>query len=111
MCYPNGGVVDDLLVYMRGPDDYFLCINAGNIDKDLAWFERAGGEFDVTVTDRSADYALLAVQGPQARGDRPVARARSSGCCTTTSPRRPSRACTCLVERARATRARTGSSC
>src|SRR5580704_10549543 len=36
MCLPGGGVVDDLLVYMRGPDDYFLCINAGNIDGDLA---------------------------------------------------------------------------
>src|SRR3954470_6760337 len=37
MCYPNGGVVDDLLVYMRAPEDYFLCINAGNVAKDLAW--------------------------------------------------------------------------
>ena len=66
MCYPNGGVVDDLLVYMRGTDDYFLCINAGNIDKDLAWIREQAAKFDVTITDRSADYALLAVQGPRA---------------------------------------------
>jgi aminomethyltransferase len=66
MCYPNGGVVDDLLVYMRGPEDYFLCINAGNIDKDLAWIREQAAKFAVTVTDRSADYALLAVQGPRA---------------------------------------------
>jgi aminomethyltransferase len=66
MCYPTGGVVDDLLVYMRGPDDYFLCINAGNIDKDLAWIREQATKFKVTVTDRSADYALLAVQGPKA---------------------------------------------
>src|SRR5476651_1220546 len=66
MCYPNGGVVDDLLVYMRGPDDYFLCINAGNIAKDLAWLHEQARGFAVTVTDRSADYALLAVQGPRA---------------------------------------------
>jgi aminomethyltransferase len=66
MCYPNGGVVDDLLVYMRGADDYFLCINAGNIDKDLAWIREQAGKFDVVVTDRSADYALIAVQGPRA---------------------------------------------
>lgn len=66
MCYPNGGVVDDLLVYMRGADDYFLCINAGNIEKDLAWIREQAAKFDVTVTDRSADYALLAVQGPRA---------------------------------------------
>ena len=66
MCYPSGGVVDDLLVYMRGPQDFFLCINAGNIDKDLAWMREQAAGFDVVVADRSADYAQLAVQGPQA---------------------------------------------
>jgi len=66
MCYANGGVVDDLLVYMRGANDYFLCINAGNIDKDLAWIREQAKAFNVTITDRSADYALLAVQGPKA---------------------------------------------
>jgi aminomethyltransferase len=66
MCYPDGGVVDDLLVYLRGPDDYFLCINAGNIDKDLAWIRGQAASFNVTITDRSADYGLLAVQGPRA---------------------------------------------
>ena len=66
MCYPSGGVVDDLLVYMRTPEDYFLCINAGNIAKDLAWIHEQSAGFDVTITDRSADYALLAVQGPRA---------------------------------------------
>jgi len=64
MCYPTGGVVDDLLVYMRGTDDYFLCINAGNIDKDLAWIREQAASFKLTVTDRCADYAQLAVQGP-----------------------------------------------
>jgi aminomethyltransferase len=66
MCYPHGGVVDDLLVYMRGPDDYFLCINAGNIDKDIAWIQEQARGFNCTVTDRSADYAQLAIQGPRA---------------------------------------------
>lgn len=66
MCYPTGGVVDDLLVYMRGPDDYFLCINAGNIAKDLAWIRAQASAFAVTITDRCDDYALLAVQGPRA---------------------------------------------
>jgi len=67
MCYENGGVVDDLLVYKRGSEDFFLCINAGNTDKDLAWIrERAAGHA-VEITDRSADYALLAVQGPNAK--------------------------------------------
>ena len=66
MCYPTGGVVDDLLVYMRGPDDYFLCINAGNIAKDLAWIRAQAARFAVSITDRCADYALIAVQGPRA---------------------------------------------
>lgn len=66
MCYPNGGVVDDLLVYMRGPEDYFLCVNAGNIAKDFAWLQQHAAGFDVTLTDRSAECALLAVQGPRA---------------------------------------------
>jgi aminomethyltransferase len=66
MCYPNGGTVDDLLIYHRGEGDYFLCINAGNIAKDLAWLHEHTRGFDVTVTDRSADYALVAVQGPRA---------------------------------------------
>lgn len=66
MCRPDGGVVDDLLVYMREPNRYFLCINASNIAKDLAWMREQTAHFDVTINDRSADYALLAVQGPKA---------------------------------------------
>lgn len=66
MCYPEGGTVDDLLVYKRADDDYFLCINAGNIAKDLDWMREQARGFDLTLTDRSDDYALLAVQGPKA---------------------------------------------
>jgi len=66
MCYPNGGVVDDLLVYMLAPESYFLCINAGNIDKDLAWIREQAKGFDVSITDKCDDYGLLAVQGPRA---------------------------------------------
>ena len=64
MCYPSGGVVDDLLVYMWGPENYFLCINAGNIAKDLAWIREQAAKFAVTITDNSDDFGLLAVQGP-----------------------------------------------
>jgi aminomethyltransferase len=68
MCQPDGGVVDDLLVYQKAPESYLLCINAGNIDKDLAWIRRQATGFQVTLDDRSADYGLLAVQGPKAAG-------------------------------------------
>ena len=65
MCLPGGGVVDDLLIYMRGPGSYFLCVNAGNVDQDLTWIRGQAAGLDVTVTDRSLDYALLAIQGPR----------------------------------------------
>ena len=67
-CMPNatGGIVDDLLVYRFNAEKYLLVINAGNIDKDLAWIHEQAAAFKVTITDRSADYAQLAVQGPKA---------------------------------------------
>jgi aminomethyltransferase len=71
MCGETGGVIDDLLVHMRAPGDYFLCINAGNIDKDLAWLRErraAAPGLDVTLADRSGDTALIAIQGPRAAG-------------------------------------------
>ncbi len=67
MCYENGGVVDDLLVYMRGEGDYFLCVNAGNIEKDLEWIRQQAAPFAVTITDRSEETALVALQGPLAK--------------------------------------------
>jgi aminomethyltransferase len=66
MCHPDGGVIDDLLVYMRGPEDYFLCINAGNTPTDLEWIRAGAAGRDVAVTDRSDETALLALQGPKA---------------------------------------------
>ncbi|HEY1764854.1 MAG TPA: glycine cleavage system aminomethyltransferase GcvT [Opitutaceae bacterium] len=66
MCQPDGGVIDDLLVYMKGPDDYFLCINAGNTPTDIEWIRQRAASYDVTVTDRSDGCGLLAIQGPKA---------------------------------------------
>lgn len=66
LCYPNGGVVDDLLVYRHDPRRYFLVVNASNAQKDYEWFAgHASG--NVRVTERSADYAELALQGPKAQ--------------------------------------------
>ncbi len=66
MCRADGGVVDDLLVYMVAPEKYLLCINASNIAKDPTWMQEQSADFEVNISDRSAGYALLAVQGPQA---------------------------------------------
>lgn len=65
MCYPDGGTVDDLLVYKKGENDYLLVPNAANLEKDVAWMneQRSG---DVNIHDVSAETALLALQGPKA---------------------------------------------
>ena len=64
MCRPDGGIVDDLLVY-RDAEHYMVVVNASNIAKDFAWMEsqRPAG---VTLVDKSASTALLAIQGPKA---------------------------------------------
>ncbi len=66
MCYEDGGTVDDLLVYKMGKDDFFLVINAANIDKDVEWMEAHLEGYDVEFCNRSDFYGQLAVQGPEA---------------------------------------------
>ncbi|MFI5252046.1 MAG: glycine cleavage system aminomethyltransferase GcvT [Bacteroidota bacterium] len=63
MCYPDGGIVDDLLVYNLG-DGFMIVVNASNIDKDFAWIKSNVGTFNVDLTNKSDEYSLLAIQGP-----------------------------------------------
>lgn len=65
MCNPEGGVVDDLLVYKRGENNFFLVINAANIDKDMAWIEKNATGYDVEINPLSDSISQLAVQGPE----------------------------------------------
>jgi aminomethyltransferase len=68
LCKEDGGVLDDLFTYRLGDDRYLTVTNAANHEKDLAWFVKQAEGFDgVEVVDRAADYAMLAVQGPDAR--------------------------------------------
>lgn len=65
MCYPDGGVVDDLLVYRYSGEYYLLVVNASNTDKDFEWImQNIGGQ--ARAENVSADYAQLAIQGPRA---------------------------------------------
>ena len=66
MCYEDGGVVDDLLVYKMADDRFFLVINAANIDKDWAWIQQQSKGFDITLDHQSDQYGELAIQGPDA---------------------------------------------
>ena len=68
LCREDGGILDDLFTYRLAEKHYLTVTNASNHEKDLAWFERQAAEFDVDVVDRLRDYAMLAVQGPDARG-------------------------------------------
>ncbi|MFQ5571763.1 MAG: glycine cleavage system aminomethyltransferase GcvT, partial [Rhodothermales bacterium] len=65
MCTPEGGVVDDLLVYRLREDAYLLVVNAANIDKDVAWMQ-AHNPMKADLDNRSDEVALLAIQGPRA---------------------------------------------
>ncbi len=65
MCYENGGVVDDLLVYKCGENEFFLVINAANIDKDWEWIQKQSKGYNVKLDHQSDSYGELAVQGPE----------------------------------------------
>jgi len=68
LCREDGGVLDDLFTYRLGEDRYLTVTNAANHDKDLAWLRRQAAAFAaVEVVDRHADFAMLAVQGRDAR--------------------------------------------
>jgi aminomethyltransferase len=66
LCYPEGGIVDDLTLYRLADQHYMLTVNASNIDKDWAWVTAHGK--DAEWKNVSAETGLLAVQGPKAEG-------------------------------------------
>ena len=66
MLNPQGGVIDDLIVYFMSEDWFRLVVNAATRDKDLAWITQQAREFDVEVRERP-EFGMVAVQGPQAR--------------------------------------------
>ncbi len=66
MLNERGGVIDDLIVYFLGEHFFRVVVNAATREKDLAWIRRQAEAFDVEVRERE-DFAMIAVQGPQAR--------------------------------------------
>jgi aminomethyltransferase len=67
LCREDGGVLDDLFTYRLGGGRFLTVTNASNHEKDLAWFREHAGDFDAEVVDAHADWAMIAVQGPDAR--------------------------------------------
>jgi aminomethyltransferase len=69
LCREDGGVLDDLFTYRLDADRYLTVTNAANHERDLQWFLAHAADFpEAQVSDRIDDYAMLAVQGPRARG-------------------------------------------
>ncbi len=66
MCYPTGGIVDDLLVYRYDLEHFFIVVNASNTDKDYDWMLEQVKKFEVSVDNVSDQYVQLALQGPLA---------------------------------------------
>ncbi|WP_435254773.1 glycine cleavage system aminomethyltransferase GcvT [Tenacibaculum sp. A30] len=66
-CMPNndGGIVDDLIIYMIAENEYMLVVNASNIEKDWNWISQHN-DLNVEMENRSEDWSLLAIQGPKA---------------------------------------------
>ena len=69
LCYPNGGVVDDVTLYRSSATHFLFCVNASNTDKDFAWMQQVHAESGINgaiLTNRSNEFAQLALQGPKA---------------------------------------------
>lgn len=69
LCYPDGGVVDDVTLYRSNAEHFMFCVNAANTDKDFAWMQKVlaeSGIEGVTLTNASDNYAQIALQGPRA---------------------------------------------
>lgn len=65
MCYPDGGVVDDFLVYKYSQDEYLLVVNAANTDKDFKWMIDNKKDFNIIIENKSDQTAIIAIQGPE----------------------------------------------
>lgn len=64
--YPEGGVVDDLLVYKFSDTHYFLVVNASNLEKDYEWIKENKKNYNVEISNLSDEYSEIAIQGPKA---------------------------------------------
>jgi aminomethyltransferase len=64
ICYEDGGIVDDLIIYMLAENEYMLVVNGANVDKDFEWIS-SQNSMNAELVNKSDGYALLAVQGPK----------------------------------------------
>jgi aminomethyltransferase len=63
----HGGFVDDLIVYRLGEQEFLLCVNAANIEKDFLWLRKVAESYDAHVENESSQWSQIAVQGPRSK--------------------------------------------
>jgi aminomethyltransferase len=66
LCREAGGIIDDIIIYRLGPNEFIVVVNASNHGKDLSWIRHHATGFDVVIEDETEQTALIAVQGPRA---------------------------------------------
>jgi aminomethyltransferase len=64
LCNPEGGIIDDIIIYKFSDDHFFICVNAVNTVKDYEWFKGIEKKFNARVLNKSPEYSQLALQGP-----------------------------------------------
>ena len=64
--YEAGGLVDDLIIYRLEDDKYLVIANASNVEKDFNWFKKNATQYDVKIDNRSDEFSMFAIQGPNA---------------------------------------------
>jgi aminomethyltransferase len=79
MCRPDGGVIDDLVVYREGRDQFLVVVNASNREKDTAWMREHLPAGSASLTDLTASLSLIAFQGPGAHQLLPAASSDTDG--------------------------------
>jgi aminomethyltransferase len=67
VCQDDGGILDDVIAYLLGPEEILFVFNASNRESDTAWFEAHAGGLDVRIEDETFETALIGVQGPNAQ--------------------------------------------
>ena len=68
LCNKNGTVIDDLIAYKLEHKRVLLCVNASNIEKDFNWLQELCSDFNCSLSNKSSEYSLLALQGPKSEG-------------------------------------------
>lgn len=67
LCNDHGGMIDDIIIYKKNEKNFFICVNASNIQKDFDWIYHHNKKNDVSVENLSDAYGQIAVQGPKSR--------------------------------------------